>query len=268
MKKLDINEIKQMELDILIAFDLYCRQKQICYSLGAGTMLGAVRHKGFIPWDDDIDIFMNRADYDCFIQSFLQTPFIQDRYKVMVPGKDNNYFYPYIKIIDTKTIVYERNIAPQYSVGVWIDIFPVDVCADSLEEARKICISRAKERKQYMYYFCDTRGKTCKAILKRFYVKFINTFCKRTMYKIKEEMLRPTGNHDAKYSGTICWVSVPNDVYPSEYFEEYIDIEFEHKKFMVYKNYESILKWRYGDDYMQLPPKEKRISHNPKAYLL
>ena len=119
----NLDEIKKIELGILISFDKFCRNNDIKYSLGAGTMIGAVRHGGFIPWDDDIDIFMLRKEYDTFLKLVAQNNFTLDEtfYTVLNPENKEN-IHPFIKIVDTRTIAYEQNRMKKYMKGIWMDI--------------------------------------------------------------------------------------------------------------------------------------------------
>lgn len=267
MKKLTVEDFKQIQIDILLLFDEYCKERGIAYSLAEGTMLGAVRHKGFIPWDDDIDLFMVREEYDRFIQS-LSEEHLLGKYEVMIPNVSDNYIFPFVKIVDTSTVAYEKNIDAKYAKGVWIDIFPLDDCAEDKESARKVCVEHFKVIMKYMFYFGNAEGKSLKKMLKRFYIKFLNTFTKARRNRLKKELMTPTGKRGATYMGPICWSFSPNSAYPREYFAQYEEIEFEGRQFPVFSRYREILSKRYGDDYMEIPPVEKRISHDMEVYSL
>lgn len=135
MKKIEtIDEIHKIELEILIAFDEFCKEHNLRYSLGAGTLLGAVRHKGFIPWDDDIDLFMLRSEYDSMLEIAKTESVIAGRYRIISPY-DEDMPYPFVKIIDIKTKVVEKGKNTDF--GLWLDIFPVDFCGNSKKEAEK-----------------------------------------------------------------------------------------------------------------------------------
>lgn len=118
----DIEEIKKIQLEILKYVDQFCSQNNIKYALGYGTLIGAVRHKGFIPWDDDIDIIMRRNDYNRFIELFSKET---GRYKVWSHNLQTDYPIPYAKVTDEKTLKLEGT---NYYVerGVDIDVFPLD----------------------------------------------------------------------------------------------------------------------------------------------
>lgn len=264
MKKLDLKQLQALELKILISFDNYCKQNGIKYSLGAGTLLGAVRHKGFIPWDDDIDIFMVYDEYRKFLELVQKNPVIDD-YKVLMPG-DEHYFYPFIKIIDPRTIVYERNIKKQYSIGVWIDIFPIEYISNDINVAHMVARDNMRIARKYMRYFMQYPNRSFANIIKNIYLVFRNHLIHREN-KYKNKLLRSGKHNPTKYSGTICWAKTINDIYPSEWFKSYIRISFENCDFLVFKEYDKILSHRYGD-YMKIPCREERFYHDPNAYFL
>ena len=145
-----MNEIQTMEFQILKQFKKYCKKRSINFFLVGGTLLGAVRHKGFIPWDDDIDVAMLRDSYNKLIQFAKENPYIDSkkRYKILIPLQ-KKHIYPYIKIIDTNTIAYEKYIKEEYANGLWLDVFPYDYGADTYEEIVKL----NKKHKFYKLFF-------------------------------------------------------------------------------------------------------------------
>ena len=122
MKKMQLREIKDIELDILIAFNKFCQDNNLKYYLSGGTLLGAIRHKGFIPWDDDIDVCMPRPDYERLMKIFPNI--YMNKYKLKTISR-KNFICPFAKIIDINTRVdfkYLNNI----DKNLWLDIFPID----------------------------------------------------------------------------------------------------------------------------------------------
>ena len=120
MKKIDIVEAKKMMLDILKTVAKFCDENNLRYFIFYGTYLGALRHKGYIPWDDDIDIAMPRPDYEKFMEIFHA-----ENLAVWTWRKDNKYLLPFAKVYDTRTEVHE-NADFGETFGVNIDIFPLD----------------------------------------------------------------------------------------------------------------------------------------------
>lgn len=128
--RLTEDELKQGLLEILCEFDSVCRKLGLRYSLYAGTLLGAVRHQGFIPWDDDIDVMMPRPDYERLLTSeeAFSSPF-----ELAFSGK-GGYMYPFAKLFDLRIRAQEQSLEGIYSENLWIDIFPVDGLASKESE--------------------------------------------------------------------------------------------------------------------------------------
>lgn len=267
MKQMNLEEIKRVELKMLIAFDKFCYDHQIKYSLGAGTLIGAIRHQGYIPWDDDIDIFMMRNEYDQFIKLIKQGEKIGN-YKVHLPD-DSESIYPFIKITDTSTIVFAQNRKKKYSIGVWLDIFPVDCCGNSEEEVLKnvkfFQVNMIKLERSTMHY----TEKSFVNQIKNVYLFFVQNILGYRYWKFKNRILQYTLPEHGKYYGTIRWPYYKGngmcDVYPKEFFDGYTSATFEGYDFMIFQHYDEILTHRYGD-YMKLPDEKDRVCHGMEAY--
>ena len=150
MKQIELPEMKAIEIAILDCFDSFCRENGLSYSLAGGTLLGAVRHKGFIPWDDDIDVLMSRENYEK-LQSLAAS--FPNPYQVNSIHTETNrrkpYLYTYTKIVDTRTLLVEKPDELDYETGIYIDVFPLDgqpTDSDEIEaryEKTKKMINRA-----------------------------------------------------------------------------------------------------------------------------
>ena len=122
MQKLNLEEIQKIELDILIYLDKICKENNIKYYLSSGTLLGAIKYKGFIPWDDDIDVVLFRSDYLKLIDVLGKN---DEKYKILSIYNTEDYYYPFAKLVDTRTVLIE-NSKKIKDMGVYIDIFPID----------------------------------------------------------------------------------------------------------------------------------------------
>ena len=145
-KELTLDEMKAIELGILKKFDSICKENGLEYSLAYGTMLGAIRHKGFIPWDDDIDVFMKREDYE----KLLALKYDDGDFEVKSYRYSKNYYFLYSKIVDKRTSICE-NWRAEKDMGLFVDIFPLDYCnfdgeGDKLKAQMELisCIQKTK----------------------------------------------------------------------------------------------------------------------------
>ena len=143
MKKLTLKEIQEIELNLLLEFDLICRQNNLRYSLGGGSLLGAVRHKGFIPWDDDIDVMMPRPDYDKFLR--LSKKQIMG-FNLITYDTVTGYNGLSAKMWDTSTMIQDDLMDISFELGVNIDVFPIEGLGNSEQEALKIFKKTAWKR--------------------------------------------------------------------------------------------------------------------------
>ena len=259
-KEVQFEELKQIELNILKQIHEICTQQEFRYFLAGGTLLGAIRHKGFIPWDDDIDIAMPRPDYDKFIDYCISN---KTSFKIMSNKVDKNYGYLFAKAMDPQTVLVEK-VGNRYDVelGVCVDIFPIDGLGDTEGEAlssmnktrfdRELLVaanwkrfSRSKTRPIYyepirLAFFCVSRLCSFKKIISKVESKYdSDSFDKR------------------KYVGCVCGVYRKKEIMPREVVSEYVDMPFEGLLFKCPKEYDKYLTSFYGD-YMQLPPRGKK----------
>ena len=266
--QLTLTEIKQTELNILIAFDEYCRNNNLSYFLVGGTLIGAIRHKGFIPWDDDIDVMMPRNDYEKFKQLTYQNPIKETYITASYDSPDIKTVYPFIKIFDTNTEVIELNLPDQES-GIWIDIFPVDSLPDDENTAKKMYKKNLFQKR--IFRILTNKPSYTKNIAK----KILLVLCKPIKLFIKTESFAKTMDSFAKSNkwnstnnaGVILWGDGIQERFEKSMFETKTVADFEGHKFFVPEKYHEYLTQLYGD-YMQLPPENERPTHNMVAYKL
>lgn len=260
MKEIDdIKQIQDMELEILIEFDNFCEKHELIYSLMGGTMLGAIRHNGFIPWDDDIDVSMPRPDYEKFIE--LTKNGLRKDLEVFSINTHENYIHYFAKIVDTRTILYEKNVRDKYKIGLNIDVFPVDGYPEDEKVAKEHYKKIARLKKFGIWSArIERKDGPVKSMLKSvrnypFSLVGPSYFARRRDEEYKKFDF--VESNDVTYSTGYA----DRTKMTKEQFLNLIDVEFCGYKFKCQKDYDYILRCIYGD-YMTLPPLEKRVSHH------
>ena len=264
MRELSLREIQLSEFEILIEFDKICRENNLRYSLAAGTLLGAVRHKGFIPWDDDIDVMMPRPDYEKFRNIFHEKA---DTFKFdLTADRGEQAKYPFIKMINKSVEVHNIGFAEVNCV--WIDIFPLDgFPADrkkSLKLIKKaqlykhvILVSKYRNSKYY-----HGRHSKLKFLMGRAFAKLYGV---RRALKNSLKLAFKRSYNNSQYIGIIVWncYGIGERLLKSQY-ENLTELMFEGNKFYCIECWDNYLHELYGD-YMQIPSEDKRKTHNIKA---
>ena len=264
MNEIGINEIKKIQLEMLDAIHNYCAENKLTYYAAYGTLLGAVRHKGYIPWDDDIDIMMPRADYDKFIGSFNNNAHPANM-RVVSHEIDPRYYLSFAKVINTETVMQEEANS-DYQIGVYIDVFPLDNLSDDYETAKKHI------RKAFIYNeILLLKNLTFRK--NRAWYKNAALFAGRIagVFWSRDRIIKSLNNFGVhkknggftKYVGLIAGLDANDDreLFESEWFREAIGMEFEGLIVNAPAGFDSILKRVYGD-YMKLPPIEEQKSHH------
>lgn len=257
-KPLSIEEIKKVELSILEFIDAICRNNNIKYFLAYGTLLGAVRHVGFIPWDDDVDIYMLREDYMKFIK--ITSEHQDKRYQMLSSYNDPLYYYEFAKVVDNKTKINVKNVKENPKEGVWVDIFPLDSVSNYIKLQKSIInISVAcRILSVYKRFPSEKRNKVFYPLW--FVSKLVGP---RFFLKITEKLAM--GGHNDEMVGYMASMGVNHFYFPKRWCDRTCVVEFEGNKYPAFEQYDEYLKYQYGD-YMQLPPEDKRISHPVEAY--
>lgn len=267
MRKISLKEHQKIMLDILTVFADFCDRHNLLYFLDAGTLLGAIRHKGFIPWDNDADVCMPRPDFNRFIELMERSNYkLSDNLVLEKPEQSIHTFY---KIVDlnTRLVEYPDGSYP-FESHVYIDVFIKDGLPSNLEKAKRICKKSERLSLWHWFYkrtifkwekghnpFKKLVGRAVDAFVcnkNRAYFKqksFIEKISKKYPYK-KSEYVTTLGNGEfyrrCKRSN----------------FDSYVLMDFENKKFKVPAGYDDWLIVLYGNNYLTPPPKEKQQIHN------
>ena len=257
MKEITINELKKIALSILIDVSKFCDNNGLTYYLCGGTLLGAIRHHGFIPWDDDIDIYMPRNDYEKFLNLYKSND-----YKVFCWKMQKDYYLPSAKVIDCRTCLFETKCKSVENIGVFIDIFPLDGLSNNINISKKILTKNAQKMRLNMFTIM-----TIDTFLKKtlqFFVKMI--FSSRFLCKQIEKQSRKYDFENSEYVGVAFGYYGSREIMPKYIFESTTKVEFEGKLFSAPLHYDEYLTRLYGN-YMELPSKDKQITHHSfKAY--
>ena len=256
----DIREIQQMELGIMEYIHEVCQKIGVKYFLAYGSLIGAVRHKGFIPWDDDMDICMLREDYEKLQDYLIANP--DERYEVMSYKNNLNYVYPFMKVQDNQTYLLEEDVRIDSNMGIYVDIFPVDGYED--DSVFKDKMTRLIKKRQLSCYTFKgiTNTKSLLNSLIRYISVIIFYFTNTNKYiRGIDELAKSRKVDDYELVDYLIYKDMNKPVWKREWLKQTITGVFEGKEFMIPKNYHEILTSDYGD-YTQLPPVELRFSHH------
>jgi lipopolysaccharide cholinephosphotransferase len=265
---ISVDEQKRMELDILSFFHDFCQKNNLRYYAIGGTLLGAVRHKGFIPWDDDVDVMLPRSDYERFLQLFPQ---VDTGHYSLVSGKTNpDYPYNFAKIEDNRTILFEKSMSYSFS-GIYIDVFPLDFLPENPERRQKL-----NRQLDFLYALVGakvlrwvprhSRLKTLGAALSRIFLSFIPVGVLRN--KI-DNLVSLSSKSPTSLVGILAIrKTIPTYCFDSAWMSEVVSLPFEHLSIRAPREYAKVLETAYGN-YMQLPPVEERTyTHSTVSYFL
>lgn len=268
-KPLELEEIKKIELNILIEFSNYCKENDLKYYLAYGTLLGAIRHNGFIPWDDDIDVIMPRPDYEKFVELTGYNSIKKNLETRLYKNCLHPNIYPFAKIIDTNTIVYEKGKTKKNISGLWIDIFPLDgypsdkkIVENHFNTYMKLRHLQDLATTNPFYIKQNIIKKILKTLLISPIVKLkgIKNICKKI-----DENAKLYSYKDYNLVADFTWGDNLTSFIDKNELEPSVDVYFEGYKMRAPKAWNEYLTRLYGN-YMKLPPEEDRIPHGFKAY--
>ena len=265
LERISPEEQKRILLEMLEYIDKLCRNNGIKYSLIGGSLLGAIRHKGFIPWDDDIDIILDKKNYDMLLNILKNSD--NNDYFALIPNITKDYPIQFAKLINKHTILKERGVLTKIeNYGLFLDIFCYNYVPDDEVERKKYynkfhfyqrSLAKLKINKEKSLFH------NLRRIAKNIYI---------SIFGYKGNLNKILNLFDRNYKSPTNYVMSNNPAYgydkeiqKTENIKEYINTKFENIDVMIFKNYNEILKTTFGD-YMKFPPKEKRRSHGLEVY--
>lgn len=257
LTKEQLKKLQRIELELLIEFDRICRKHNIAYSIDGGTLLGAVRHQGFIPWDDDADVIMNREAYDK-LKSVLSEELDSNLFyfQDMFVTKGYRWGYGKLRKKGTEFVRLNQEYMP-YDQGIFMDVFVCDNVPENYIYRCLVNLHSFLYRKFFYSVVGKHNTKGIKRILYTIMSKLPEDFLKR-------KYLRYIRFRNKKQSMYVKCLTFPacNSFYgyKREWYENTEDVLFEGKKLKACKKRDEYLSFLYGD-YMAIPPKEKRKVH-------
>lgn len=265
MRKAELSEVQNLIYNIFVEFDRVCRKYDIKYSMEGGTLLGAVKYRDFVPWDDDIDVIMIREEYEKFLQvapdELNESYFLQSYNNV--PEFPLNYAklcYKGAKIYD-----YDYSHLKHMNHGIFMDIFPIDNVKN--ETLRTHCsqvgvLTGARKTKLKVKF-----GKI--PILKFFVYKILSFLPMKTLVLLLNKTCMKYNKKSTGFRYEVCNSNRKFKPLKTEIYDEFVELQFRDKTFLAVKQYDIFLRSRFGNNYMEeFPPEEKRKpSHCSNIYI-
>lgn len=265
-KAISIAETQKVSLNILKVITKICDKLSLRYFLIYGTLIGAVRHQGYIPWDDDTDIMIPRPDYDKLL-AYLALHESELR-PLAVFNRQTCAQYPYMisRISDSRYHIVMEN-EKDYGLGIFIDIYPYDGLGNSFQEALKYGL-KGDRMSSFCYqatrnhYAVETTTSGLRKVLKLPMFLVAKLIGKNFFQNRLANLARKKGYDQSEYVGCVIWLSGgQKDIFKRSWFDDFSLVKFEDTEFRIPANYKEILEQVYGD-YMKLPPKSERIGHH------
>ena len=265
MREVSDKVLRQIQIEILQHIDEFCHKYNIVYSIAYGTLIGAVRHKGYIPWDDDIDIVMKRSEYNRFLKLYKEKN--QSKYRIYNYHSNLQCTIPFTKIYDDDTLWIE-NVENPVNIGVNIDVFPLDKMPD---DERYSKLLRKINFYKNILLLKQVSTNSDRSSLKNFILQISHFVLKKIsirkiVRKIDAIGLTYKDESFGKYANVV-WTAYDNRDYVFDKDSiKTVRLSFENTEFDAFEGYDTWLHTIYND-YMQLPPEEKRVTHHAfKAY--
>lgn len=264
MNQLKLEEIKQIEFSILKEFKSFCENNDITFYLSNGTLLGAAKYKGFIPWDDDVDVFVPRKDYNRLMEIYQDS----ERYRLFSYEREKEFRFPFAKLCDMRTIK-EEPVNNGVKLGLDIDIFPLDSWS---EEYSKALREVKKATKNYRWLsFAKLQNANAANPVKRFIKAIVLLLVKAVGWRYFLKNMIKEATSDAKkescFLGCKVWpIYGVREIIPATVFENTVTVEFEGEVFPAPVGYDTYLRSLYGNYELDPPPEKQKTHHSFIAY--
>lgn len=266
MKELTVKESQAVAAQIMQVIADICEKNNWRYYLMYGTLIGAIRHKGFIPWDDDLDIMMPRKDHDALMDYLKEH--IKEYPNLRVFNREICEEYPYMitRISDDRYKIDMKN-EKDFGMGLFIDIYPFDGLGKTEKEAlsfglkgdrlSSLCYQATRS-----HFAIETTTSPFRKLIK-YPVYLVSKMIGKDFFQKRLQKLANVKDFDAEeYVGCIVWLSGGmKDIFKREWFDEYQYCEFDGYQFRIPKQYDTVLRHGYGN-YMELPPEKDRVGHH------
>ena len=266
LERVSLEQVKEIMLSIMTDFDKFCRDHGLRMWLYAGTLLGAIRHKGYIPWDDDIDVCMTREDYNKLLTIADQ---IDSKYVLLEHSLNKKYKYPFAKLVlkDSYCVEFHNPKFCGVKLGIYIDIFPIDYVGDTMDVALEHCKqTNQMVQKSLCYLGFPLEGNFfSKVYQKAKRIILYNGFMANRFLKMFDKKLQSFS--DTKYSAVPVWMNASKTILVTEDYRDDVEVPFEGKTFNTFKGHIHFLERLFGN-YMELPPVEQREVHGFDAYVI
>ena len=266
--RLEQAEYHKSLLGMLKVFDRICIEDDMPYSLAGGTLLGAARHQGFIPWDDDVDVFLLRPDFERFIEKYSHGELIDGRYQIS-SMKTGLKEIPIARLLDMKVKV-KHDSSVSIPKHAWIDIVPLDAIPNDGKEAQRLIKKLAKWREiRILGNALPGSGKSRRRRIVRTFWGIVlrGLHLIRPISKHIDRLAKKTNFEESKQLAEIVIKGNYNGRASRELFQHPVLLPFEGYRFMCMPDYSDYLRGQYGMDYLKLMPKNLRESHGVRAWL-
>ena len=259
--KYTLKELHQLLLEMMKDFHTYCMTHHLKYYMVGGTLLGAARNQGFIPWDDDVDFAMPRPDYERFISTY------QGKYRLEHFSKDNKFLFPYVKLLHhTRPCIYVKDVKFDASADILVqfDIYPIDGVGKNIRKAKSYATCVQKMR--HLCYLNITDDKSS-SIVKNFAISLIRLLSSSFLIRLQDKMMKHYDYNESNYVTRWRMPQLSKNIVEKDIFGEGVLLNFEDTKLIAPSCYHQYLTKVYGD--YQIPIRENgNLRHDIKKSIL